>query len=509
MGFAGWFPHSFSPSLIWWAVVGLAISMSCSEPQPDKTTTSRFIRYHHWADEPPCQDALDRLDDLVGFVSSEFKLPLPKEPLNYFKWRTTQYESVARLCPRDAPACAFGTTAHSQVWAHDHEVVHALFAPVGNPPNFFKEGIANVLGCGLVKYAGPPIETEADLKSLLSDAKWDSEYKSRGSANYDLAASFVRFLIDFKGRGAFVSFYAEASEQGVERTISIFQKIYGVSLDAAIEQWRTNNSGRAGSYCIIERDPCLNTPTLDQRARTIFSRPLSCAGGVVSFDSTFPTAQLTVLSEITPVVVSIGSCFAPSDWNDHWVVPPEVFLGTKKTTLNRPLQLAFQIPPRRTIVQYQADLYGGGNPWLPSGEAKGEITFRVKPPDGLLVGSEALPVQLEDYAWAFHLEGRGADLPADGGRLQLRSFEPVLWQQSFTRDLARYSAEVAVDSRCAPSCLVPDAGVDALPECVGCAWYRGLRFDPLTTGYPGSAIDVLLIPLPDAGRSYVFDIATP
>ena len=294
---------------------------SLRPPVPDTTSTSRWLRYHHWSDETPCPEALQHLDALVDFVADRFNFAASK--IDYYKWRTNEATDVQRMCDGKS-ARASGTNAYSMAWAHDHEVIHTLLSPIGYPPQLFVEGVAVVYGCGLSAYRGAPIEAAVDFEHLILSTAWDDDYQPHGPQNYNAAGSFVRWLLDAHGDAAFLKFYAQASHAGDASSRLTFRETFGTSFEEALTSWRASGPRPAGTYCVLQFDPCDGPTDIGHDSGPV-TRELSCIGTMATVESgQVDAAAFGVGSSTVPVSISFESCDVDSNVETEYLLPPDL-----------------------------------------------------------------------------------------------------------------------------------------------------------------------------------------
>lgn len=421
-----------SRTLAAWIAVGLATG-GCGAPLPDQTVNGRWVAYHHWAEEVPCDEAIDHLDALADFVAADFGLRPAR--FDYFKFRSFEEPLTLEHCDQLAAACERDGRAFSRGWSHDHEAVHAIFSPVGSPPPLFQEGLAMVYGCGTGGGSAAAIDPDTDLERLIAPGEWRPEYASRGQFNYAAAGSFVRYLLDTLGKQRFLSLYREAPHS--EQARDTFQQVYGVSFDEAVASWRASGVWQRMNFCILENDPCL-APELDVASPGSITKPLSCLTATVGVAaSAAGGVAVGIRSSELPITTSIESCEAAPDFADL-VIAPELAGPRNSSTqhLRTPgKELAvrsFGLGPRarlRVSPIRPEDAFGAavapeGAPY--GGPSGGEVTFRtLEEPDRLLTdGCPAAPLPLGDDVWALHLSAPFAAIPLDGGTVVLQSARP-------------------------------------------------------------------------------------
>ena len=124
---------------------------------------------------------------------------------------------------------------HSIPRVSHHEIVHAVASQMGNPGNFFQEGLAVALADG-GKWWGQPVDKVA--KKLVGKARLSAFLASFNSAEpgegYFVAGSFVSWLIKNYGIARVGEFFRSC--RGAN-TASAFAGVFGQSLGAAGDAW--------------------------------------------------------------------------------------------------------------------------------------------------------------------------------------------------------------------------------------------------------------------------------
>ena len=413
-------------------VAVLIACAACGPPAPDTTLTSRWLRYHHWSDETPCPEALHHLDALVDFVADRFSFTATK--IDYYKWRTNETADVESVCGGKT-ACASGTNAYSTAWAHDHEVIHSLFSPIGYPPQLFVEGVAMVYGCGLSAYRGGPIDTAVDFDHLVLSTAWEDDYQTHGTQNYEAAGSFVRWLVDTHGEAPFLKFYAQASHTGDASSRRTFHEIFGSPFQEALTSWRASGPRPAGTFCLVEVDPCAGPTDIGPDSGPV-SRELSCIGTVASVESgQVDAAAFGVGSSTVPVSISFESCDVDSNIDTEYLLPPDLpglpKAAVSPTTPGRHLEVRTFGLGNRVLLRVHAsqfdDTFGGLRPATPGGSAAGTVTINTLREPGRLWSPDCDGgmTQLDQGAWGLHLAGDVSAIPPSGGVLRIHSDQPL------------------------------------------------------------------------------------
>ncbi|MBL8954731.1 MAG: hypothetical protein JNK82_28395 [Myxococcaceae bacterium] len=414
------------------AIVTLLAACGPNVALPDQTTTSRWVRYHHWEDEVPCPEVLEQLDGQIDFMTKTFGLDV--KPVDYFKWRETEMGESAKACQRfGSVACTVGAVSYGVGWAESHEIVHAVWDQLGYPPQMFIEGIAVVLGCGETGYAGLPIPLDLDVESLMATNVWNASFKTNGAWNYAIAGSFVRWLIERSGPRAFVDFYSTAPGAGGGEAHAAFEKVYGLTFADAVAAWRASGPGPEGSFCMSPNDPCDAPPMLDAAAgKTSLTRRLSCVPQVITVAAADGEAVAAALSSSERPITAVLEACVPQSRFEPVVTPPEL-VGRPPSTVGKDLELRsfglgakgrLRVTPARSDDRLGAMLDPQGSAF--GGAWGGELTARTLPSAGALFSSScpAEPILVGEKTWAVQLTGDVESMAGARTSLTLRSPSP-------------------------------------------------------------------------------------
>lgn len=125
---------------------------------------------------------------------------------------------------------------HAVAQVSDHEIVHAVAWQLGNPGNFFHEGLA-VAVADKGKWWGRDVNRAA--KALARRASLSTVIASFNGSEpgdgYYVAGSFVSWLIKTQGWEKVATFFHECSGEGTAP--AAFAQVFGRSLDAAGAEW--------------------------------------------------------------------------------------------------------------------------------------------------------------------------------------------------------------------------------------------------------------------------------
>jgi len=440
------------------AIAALLAGCGPGVPLPDQTTPSRWVRYHHWSDEPPCPEVLAQLDAQVDFMAQRFELG-NVEPVDYFKFRASEERLSSKVCDRfGSVGCTVGTTSYGTGWAENHELVHAVWDQLGYPPQMFIEGIAVVLGCGETGYSGHPIPLDLDVESLIDTNTWNASFNTNGASNYAVAGSLVRWLIDRRGPATFASFYRSAGGMMAGAANRAFEDTYGMTWHDAVLQWKASSPGPEGSFCLVPADPCDAPAMLDAAAgRTTLTRPLSCIPQVVTVAARdLEAVAAAVRSSQLPVSAVLEAC-EPKARFEPVVTPPELY-GTAPASPGKDLELRsfglgtkgrLRVTPARADDKLGAMLDPQGSAF--GGAWGGELTVRTLESPGALFssGCPTTPIPVGDDTWGVQVTG---DLTAFDGRAGVMSFSSSTPFTVSSLSFSNLNGGLQCGGTCGPDC---------------------------------------------------------
>jgi hypothetical protein len=188
--------------------------------------------------------------------------------------------------------------------------VHLYAHLLGRPPAFFREGIAEVLGAGWTND-----QRQIEPSILIFDILEEEDFLAHPDRReaYELAASFVRFLIDEHGREAFLDFYANVPASAPLRTLDLeLEVFFGETLWEAVQRW-IDTGPRTPAEVALHLAECA-APDLD--ASTMHEPALECGLGpdgeagvrIHSLEIAHPGAVAMPLPASHPLRVDIFSC---------------------------------------------------------------------------------------------------------------------------------------------------------------------------------------------------------
>jgi hypothetical protein len=236
-----------------WAVAGC--SSGASSAPPLRFQTAHF-RYHAFAARPICDGLGDWLERqfsaVTGFLGVQ---PPPDARVDVYVYDDPA--DVTRLCGArngsDPIGCADGADGDRVITLrtyHPHEYVHAYSRFLGDPPLLFQEGLADVLGCGLLPIADD-IPRSPALRSLVENTTLLALPGADQARARIAAAGFTRFLLDRHGRASYLRFYAGLPPTAsVAQVDAAFAAAFGETLDQALAAWVAGPPQTRSGVCL-------------------------------------------------------------------------------------------------------------------------------------------------------------------------------------------------------------------------------------------------------------------
>lgn len=239
-----------APALL---LFGLALP-GCGGPTHPTDDLSIRLETEHFVFLHAPGDAVDTewQERYQGWLEHELALA-PNRRIEYRKYRDATHKRLHTGDGGNASAEPAAWRVHT-IWPRDnHEVVHVLVNNlVGEAPALFSEGVAvahqadPVGGDGTARWSGTPLHDlargflEEGALPALDDVVTSTAFRKHPDAiTYPSAGSFVRFLVDERGRHALWDFLRATSPgDGSDAVRSSFVDSYGVSLDLVWRDWR-------------------------------------------------------------------------------------------------------------------------------------------------------------------------------------------------------------------------------------------------------------------------------
>ena len=218
--------------------------ISCGRDLPGELAESEHFRYYYRKGDEPCDAVLHRLDRHLELTSEFLGIQVAREKkIEYYKF-TDSSDIEKNACRRAATnTCTDGTKVFSTQWVDYRELVHSYTSLLGNPPNIFKDGIAEVLAC--LYMVVPPhylIEQDVPIEEIIDNSEFNKRFFLQDNliTTWDVAAAFTRYLLDRFGTERWRNFYAIVPRNAdQEKTSECFLDAFGVFFQDAVDDWRT------------------------------------------------------------------------------------------------------------------------------------------------------------------------------------------------------------------------------------------------------------------------------
>ncbi|MEM9458028.1 MAG: hypothetical protein AAGF11_27880 [Myxococcota bacterium] len=160
-------------------------------------------------DRSLCKGDVTLIEQTIERVEERLDVRAPS-PIELSIW--SRYAEVSAHCSEGALGCYNDGEAHALWQAQEHEIVHAVAAPLGTPEPLWNEGIAEAL-------SSRTQEGQEDVVSLVG-------LEDSPQVDYSTAGHFVRWLLE------------EYGQEGVRALArgSSFEHAYGMELaDASVD----------------------------------------------------------------------------------------------------------------------------------------------------------------------------------------------------------------------------------------------------------------------------------
>jgi len=278
----------------------LALVCACSGPElPPLAAQSAHFQVHAWGElDPSFLETLETHRAIVGgWLGAQPELVV-----------VALHQSVPELheaCGTPADGCAYDREIHMLEYV-PHELVHAYATLLGAPPIFFREGLAELLGCA-GEDAVEVVPDPALVRGKLETGPFRATAPIDRPAVYAQAASFFHSLVERHGREAVLALYG-AMEEGdaIARIDARMTVMLGEGLDDAIAAWALRGPMPRAHMCLrlVEcQAPPLGEATL---ARGI---PLARTYGEGHVLGTYSAPEgIRVRTLGAAVVLHLGSC---------------------------------------------------------------------------------------------------------------------------------------------------------------------------------------------------------
>ncbi|WP_434421027.1 hypothetical protein [Nannocystis pusilla] len=256
-----------------------------------------------------CGGTHAHMDAFVAALSAEFGLTPPTGDDRFTFYLLDADELHERnICPDEAAACASNGNSYNPYAPLDHELVHNVAGPLGDPLPLFSEGLAEAfegLGDAAPETGGRSFLPIRDLVGLTTGVQLIR------AGGYSTAGAFTTYLIRRHGLDAYLRLYAAVGPLETARGLDdLFREELGVSLDdsiSAFELTMARCTRQEGDAKLLE---CA-APELEwSGGRLLHHRSLGCdqddAVGPYSQGSAVVFHTVTVPADGDYVVTVIG-----------------------------------------------------------------------------------------------------------------------------------------------------------------------------------------------------------
>lgn len=172
-------------------------------------------------DRPLCRGNIELIERAIAHVEQSLDVQV-EEPIEIAIWN--RYANVADHCGEGPAGCYTNGEIHTLWQALEHEIVHAVAAPLGWPEPLWTEGIAEAL-------SARTRDGQDDVVSLV-------DLESYRQVDYATAGHFTRWLLEEYGIEGIRALAREASfEQTYQRTLDDANAEYEANAPWSYPHW--------------------------------------------------------------------------------------------------------------------------------------------------------------------------------------------------------------------------------------------------------------------------------
>jgi hypothetical protein len=189
-----------------------------------------------------CGGSMRHMDTFVARLMERFRIdPSTLDRSICYVWKDT-LEEVAELCDKTEllRGCAIDHTTISGFAPHNHELVHNVASQLGDPPAFFREGIAVAHQGydGLLNKEHLLNKQDPQDFMEMSTSELGSVGDFGNLVGYDVAGRFTGYLMTVYGMDAYLRLYGSlTSDADLTRIDEAFRETLGVTLADSVADY--------------------------------------------------------------------------------------------------------------------------------------------------------------------------------------------------------------------------------------------------------------------------------
>jgi len=164
-------------------------------------------------ERPLCRGDIEMIEETLDHIEDSLDVEVVS-PIEIALW--SHYADVVAHCSEGPAGCYINGEVHSLWDVQEHEIVHAVAAPLGTPEPLWAEGIAEAI-------SGRTRQGQADVGSLVG-------LQSYREVDYGTAGHFVRWLLED---------YGVEGIRALQREIA-FEEVYAMELADAAADYEAN-----------------------------------------------------------------------------------------------------------------------------------------------------------------------------------------------------------------------------------------------------------------------------